>query len=66
MHTNRKNRIMFIHKSSESLNTIMSITNHTEKYLANEQRQHYEELNSPQLIISIKIEKSFQYRKCRK
>lgn len=50
---------MFIHKYSESLNTIMSITNHTEKYLANKQGQHYEELNSPQLIISIKIKNSF-------
>lgn len=49
---------MFIHKSSESLNTIMSITNHTETYLANEQRQHYKKLNSPQLIISIKIKKN--------
>lgn len=54
---------MFAPKSSESLNTIMSITKDTEKYLANEQRQHYEELNSLQLTVSIQIKKSLQYRK---
>lgn len=48
---------MFAPKSSESLNT-MSITKDIEKYLANEQRQHYEELNSLQLTVSIQIKKN--------
>lgn len=53
---------MLTNKISESLKTIMSTTKHTEKYLINEWRQHYQEFNSLQLIISIKSQKCLQYR----